>query len=358
MGTGPGSRPPGPLDLPAAPGGRARHSGRRAGPGWGPRSRATTGAHLGEERSVRCRLTGADPAEWSLFPLPPAGWGVVPGAREIAFDAGGEAAFPLAARRPHRIRGEAWPLLLVAVGPGGHQFARGSLEVPDSEPGRLLVTVTEDHEIHEERGKLPVDMLRRLLVEKSRFAAELGVPWTHMVEAGSTLAMPDRAAGERGGAWQGLRSQVRRHLAEETQRGHDLQPHLTCLQRSPVRSISLQPKRRCLAPQSAFPAHRRRAARRLGLCLSPSGPPPGRDPGPPGERRAGGGEDRRGGPSWRSRLSGRAVAQRAATCRSPVRRWPPLPPRFLTPAGRSRLRPTPEDRCSSCRSPPTWKAII
>ena len=85
--------------------------------------------------------------------------------------------------------------------------------------------MTEDHEIHEERGTLSASMLRRLLVEKSAFAADLGVPWTHMVETGSVLAMP-RAAEARGGAWRDLGVAIRRHLAEQVAGGHDLQPHL------------------------------------------------------------------------------------------------------------------------------------
>lgn len=185
---------------------------------------------LGEERSVTCRLRGVDPEGWSLFPLPPAGWGLLPRHREIPFDPDGRACVALEARRPHRIRGAAWPLVLLAVGPGSHRVVRCAVRVPDREPGRVLVAVTEDHEIHEERGSMPAAMLRRLLVDKSRFAADLGAPWTHMVEAGSTLALLDWAteeASDRSGKpWPALRSAIRRHLAEEVARGHDLQPHL------------------------------------------------------------------------------------------------------------------------------------
>jgi hypothetical protein len=141
----------------------------------------------------------------------------------VPFD-GGVAEVTVTARRPDRVRGEPWPLVLVAVGRQGHCLARARVRVPDPDPGRVLVTVTEDHEIHEERGTLDPELLRRLLVEKSRFAAGLA-PWTHQVETGSVLAMTDWAA-ERGGVWAELRAAVRRHLAEEVARGNDLQPHL------------------------------------------------------------------------------------------------------------------------------------
>ena len=181
---------------------------------------------LGDEGLLSCRLTGVEPEGWALHALPPAGWGVAPQKREVPFDGTGRATLVLEARRPDRLRGEAWTLLLLAVGPGSYTVERRSIEVPDPRPGELLVAVTEDHEIHEERGSLPASMLQRLLVDKSRFAADQGVPWTHMVETGSVLAMPEWAAAARGGVWLELRSAARRHLAEEALRGHDLQPHL------------------------------------------------------------------------------------------------------------------------------------
>ncbi len=180
---------------------------------------------LGGEAPLSCRLTDARGSGWTLVVLPPAGWGIVPRSPEIPFDDQGAAATVLDAHRPHRVRGEAWPLVLVALGPEGAVVQRRAVRVPDPEPGRVLVTVTEDHEIHEERGTLPPSMLRRLLVEKSAFAADLGVPWTHMVETGSVLAMP-QAAEERGEEWRDLGAAIRRHLAEQVAAGHDLQPHL------------------------------------------------------------------------------------------------------------------------------------
>ena len=100
------------------------------------------------------------------------------------------------------------------------------MRVDDPRPGRLLLAVTEDHEIQEERGRLPAAALGRLLVEKSRFAADLGVPWTHMVEAGSTLGLTAWAAERGDGPWRDLAREVRAHLAAEVARGNDVQPHL------------------------------------------------------------------------------------------------------------------------------------
>ncbi len=180
---------------------------------------------VGERRSTTCRIDGGD-RRWELFVLPPAGRGVLPAARRVPFDAAGRAAVDLEAHRPHRVHGGPWPLLFVAVGPDGWCRRRLEIRVPDPRPGRLLVTVTEDHEIHEERGVLTPALLERLLVEKSRFAADLGMPWTHMVETGSVLAMPGWAAASGEPVWGDLQRAIGDHLAAEVERGNDLQPHL------------------------------------------------------------------------------------------------------------------------------------
>ena len=74
-------------------------------------------------------------------------------------------------------------------------------------------------EIHEERGVLTPALLKRLLVDKSRFAADLGVPWTHVVETGSVIAMQDWTAADGQPVWEQLRHATRGHLTEEAMRG-------------------------------------------------------------------------------------------------------------------------------------------
>lgn len=180
----------------------------------------------GGRAEARLEVDGAD-ASWTLFVLPPSGWGVIPETPSVPFGADGRASVGLTARRPDRVRGGAWPVVFLAVGPQGYVKAETRIRVPDPKPGELLVAVTEDHEIHEERGLLPAPMLRKLLVDKSRFAADSAAAWTHMVETGSALAMPAWAAAEEPqGPWPELETAVREHLLDELERGHDLQPHL------------------------------------------------------------------------------------------------------------------------------------
>lgn len=239
---------------------------------------------LGTDQTVTARLSGVDEAQrYTLYLLPPAGWGLIAHPRRLEFDARGETSFRLAARRPSRLANGAWKLVALAVGPGGHHRAELAAEVVERvEDGRsrILLTVTEDHEIHEERGLFTPEQMHRVLVEKSRVAADLGVPWTHMVEVGSALNMPQVAAqkeltpspatpstgawhlerhlegvrpqvpgttlpqvpgtAERGprtppsqvpgtataGAWHRLWTAIRRHLVAEVAKGNDLQPHL------------------------------------------------------------------------------------------------------------------------------------
>ncbi len=181
---------------------------------------------LGAETTLTAYLDGIDnPKDFVLHLLAPTGWGLEATPSSVSFDAQGRTETRLLARRPHRVLGEPWPLVALAVGPDGHLLARASVAVDDPHPGRLLLTVTEDHEIHEERGLFSPDLIERVLVDKSQAAADQGVPWTHMVEVGSVLAMT-RAAAPRGDAWRRLWTAVRRHLVDEVARGHDVQPHL------------------------------------------------------------------------------------------------------------------------------------
>ena len=181
---------------------------------------------IGQAATVECRLRGVDGGNWNLFPMPPRGRGILPDRAVVEVDAEGQARFKIAAHRSDRIGAGPWPLLILVVGPPGHGVFRHEIRVPDATPGEILVTVTEDHEIHEERGILTPSLLQRLLVEKSRFAASDGVPWTHMVEVGSTLAMAEVGAQQGDETWQALRDEIRAHLAEEVARGNDLEPHL------------------------------------------------------------------------------------------------------------------------------------
>lgn len=186
---------------------------------------------VGETVEVTARLDLPDGVEGAtLYPLPPAGWGLAAEPNRLTPDADGAARFRLTALRGDRVRGGPWPLVVLAVTPRGHVVTRTEVAVDDLHPGEALLVVTEDHEIHEERGFLRPDLLEKVLVEKSRFAADLaadeGVPWTHCVEVGSTLALGERAAESGDGRWAELRSKVRRHLVDEVARGHDLQPHL------------------------------------------------------------------------------------------------------------------------------------
>ncbi|MEM7352707.1 MAG: tetratricopeptide repeat protein [Acidobacteriota bacterium] len=179
---------------------------------------------LGASATTECQVVDGG-EDWTVFVLPPAARGILPDRQSYPCDARGRAKIHLNALRPHRIQAGPWPLIFIALGPTGYLRREIQVRVPDPNAGRLWVTVTEDHEIHEERGILTPDLLRRLLVEKSRFAADLGIPWTHVVETGSALAMPDHAAAS-GAPWQALRHAMVEHLAEDVARGNDLQPHL------------------------------------------------------------------------------------------------------------------------------------
>jgi hypothetical protein len=181
---------------------------------------------LQQTTTAICHLHGV-PGQWTLHVLPPNGWGIVAEPRSKSFDAQGKAEIALRALRPDHIRGEAWQVQFVAVGPSGYLINRVSVRVPDPRPGRLLVAITEDHEIQEERDIFTPSAMQSLLVKKSAFASSMAhVPWTHMVEVGSTLFMPAEATQQDATAWQELWQSTRQHLVDEIEKGNDVQGHL------------------------------------------------------------------------------------------------------------------------------------
>jgi tetratricopeptide (TPR) repeat protein len=180
---------------------------------------------LGTSCQAKCSINSAQ-GDWTLFVLPPAGWGIMPERRRASFDGTGHATVTLNANRPDRIRNAPWPVMFVAYRGDRYLLAQCDIRVPDRAPGKFLVTITEDHEIHEERGSMSVSMLRRLLVDKSRFASAQGMPWTHMVEAGSSLSLLEWAAATGDESWAELYESAKAHLAEEVAAGNDIQVHL------------------------------------------------------------------------------------------------------------------------------------
>ena len=180
---------------------------------------------LGGTCEVRCSINHPEPG-WVLFALPPAGWGMMPEVRSVPFDSARQAVVRLRANRPDRIKRSPWSVLFVAVNGERYAMAGCQFQVPDPEPGRFLLTITEDHEIHEERGAMQASMLKRLLVDKSRFAASLGAPWTHMVEAGSALSLLEWAAASGDESWTDLYEAAKAHIAQEVAAGNDVQIHL------------------------------------------------------------------------------------------------------------------------------------
>ena len=228
---------------------------------------------LGASTPVSARLHGAGTG-WHLLFLPPRGRGLWPEAVEHAADAEGSAQTTLTAHRPHRVHGGPWPLMVLGLGPEGHAVARTTVVVMDTKPGRCLLTVTEDHEIHEERGVFSTNYFERQLVEKSRFTSE-GRLWTHMVELGSTLEMTAEAA-RLDPAWQPVAAAVRDHLAEEVARGNDLQPHLHTFNDPAYGHFPYQLDSEGWRPSRAFLAT---AAHQRGDWASVC-PPPGQEGGP------------------------------------------------------------------------------
>jgi len=181
---------------------------------------------LGTSVTVCCQIRDVS-GDWVLHVLPPAGWGIISEPRTIVFDLDGTANVTIHAQRPDRIRGDAWPIRFLAISSLGYLLVQANVTVPDPRPGQVLVTITEDHEIHEERGNFTAAILQRLLVAKSDFAASmLAVPWTHMVEVGSVLGMTAYGDVQDGKEWYELHLAVREHLVNEIQKGNDIQPHL------------------------------------------------------------------------------------------------------------------------------------
>lgn len=181
---------------------------------------------VGETAELECALAPVRPGErWVVEVLPPAGWGVVAEPRVQELDGMGRCRFTVRAHRPDRVRGEVWSLTCIAASDNEYALARRRVAVPDTTAGQLLVLVTEDHELWEERGTITRRDVERLLVEKSEFAARAYAPWTHMVEVGSSLRLLDWAV-EQDASWSETRAAVRAHLAGEAANGNDLQPHL------------------------------------------------------------------------------------------------------------------------------------
>ncbi len=179
---------------------------------------------LGEITQVECELENAR-GEWEIHVLPPAGWGIVALPRAQRLDSQHRASFELRACRPDRVRGDAWILTFVAVSDAEYVMAEIRAAIPDATCGKILLLVTEDHELWEERGRISRADVEKLLVEKSKFAAERFAPWTHMVEVGSSLALLDWAAAQKE-AWSETRNRVREHLVSQVKEGNDIQPHL------------------------------------------------------------------------------------------------------------------------------------
>jgi tetratricopeptide (TPR) repeat protein len=180
---------------------------------------------LGDSQEADCRI-GDHCDGWTLHGLPSDARGVVPAGPPTPF-VGGRATVRLQARRPSRLSpsGTWRPAFLAVHDDGRYAVCRHELSVPDSSPGRVLVAITEDHEIFEDRGEFSLAALSHLFLDKSRFAGSLGLPWTHMIETGSCLGML-RRAGTIDDGWEEMAGSVVDHLAGEMAGGGDLQPHL------------------------------------------------------------------------------------------------------------------------------------
>lgn len=179
---------------------------------------------VGDVGQVECVVeNGGD--GWEVYALPPNGGGIRIVPRMQRVDGKRRAIFQVQACRPDRVRGGDWTLRFVGMKGSEYIVAKIGIAVADGEPGKFLLLVTEDHELWEERGTIPQADVEKLLVEKSNFAAEQFAPWTHMVEAGSALALLDWAAGEEG-AWKGTRDAAYDHLRVQLKQGNDIQPHL------------------------------------------------------------------------------------------------------------------------------------
>lgn len=162
---------------------------------------------------------------WNIHVLSPAGWGIAAMPRTQPMDAQQRAVVFIRACRPDRVRGAPWTVTFVATNHSEYLVACVQIAVADATRGKILLVVTEDHELWEERGVMTRGDIDRLLVEKSKFAADRFAPWTHMVEVGSALALLDWSA-KHDAAWIDTRDRVREHLTAQVQGGNDIQPHL------------------------------------------------------------------------------------------------------------------------------------
>lgn len=204
---------------------------------------------IGEAGSLDFGITLAKPANcvrWAL--AEPYGLGVTVQGGVQPQESGPHSAgtrlsgtWTLRGNRPHHILApaDAWTVVLQLWVDGEALAMPVQVAVDDDRPGELLWIITEDHELHEHDHTLTVQMAREILVDVSTYAQDLAgdrnVPWTHMVESGSALALlewtaaqaeandPDPAAVQ---AWRCLRDDAKAALAEGVARGHDLGIHL------------------------------------------------------------------------------------------------------------------------------------
>ncbi len=134
------------------------------------------------------------------------------------------------ALRPDAVAGgRPWRLELALA--SGARVERLSLAfgVPDREPGEIHYTITEDHELYDEREATDAEAARKTLVDKSRFAEQVaneqGAAWTHMVDVGSLHLVPWAARQSRGDTWQAVADASAEHLIEAVANGNDLGLH-------------------------------------------------------------------------------------------------------------------------------------
>jgi tetratricopeptide (TPR) repeat protein len=137
----------------------------------------------------------------------------------------------VAAKRPSTVNlGSAWRLNFVLTCSDGWKSVVTVIDVIDSRPGEIFLILSEDHEIAaRERKPLHANEARLDLVQKARIAhliaRDYGVKWTHMIDAGTGLAIVQWAA-ERSEGWSPLRRDLVSFYEEAYAAGHDIQLHL------------------------------------------------------------------------------------------------------------------------------------
>ncbi len=204
----------------------------------------------GQSAQIAFEITAKRPAavmRWAL--AEPYGLGVTaephadqPSAGPHAAGSTVVAGWTLRGQRPHHVLGadaQGWTLVLHLWVDGEALALPFEVAVPDEAPGELLWIITEDHELHEHDETISAEMAREILVDVSKYAeqqaGERGVPWTHMVEAGSALALLDwtlaqaqehDADAQAVGKWRQVRDDAVAALAEGVAAGHDLGIHL------------------------------------------------------------------------------------------------------------------------------------